>query len=246
MEKADYRNLNLKNGWDLPEHTAKPLTGFRMKREREKELLAGVQEVEMSKPVHVSKKETKTSEHDIVAQAKEATLADDGSRERKKRIVTVVIVAAVIVVIACRFLFGPPILLADISGYEDVEITVEGLTEEAFMITPKELSKMKLDKTTVDIHSEEADTESAIGPTLDTFLAEYGRSVDEFRSMKVYTAKDVSNAYVKTLEEETLILSIANGNEALEEKVAPLQIAIMDGTADDWTDSVVKVVFTEK
>ncbi|SDB19734.1 hypothetical protein [Eubacterium oxidoreducens] len=246
MEKADYKNLNLKNGWDLPKDMAIPLTGFRMKRRRERELLLKEEVKEYVVPENDTKRGTDAGEADFVKKAKEDTQAGKlGNTKLKRRTIGAIILAAVVIVVL-RLSFGPPILLADISSYENVEITIEGLTDEAFTITPKELSKMKLDKTTVEIHSEEADTESAIGPTLDTFLASYGRSVDEFRSMKVYTAKDVSNAYVKTLEEETLILSIANGNEALEEKIAPLQIAIKDGSADEWTGYVVKIVFTEK
>ena len=175
----------------------------------------------------------------------------DWKRGRNKKIAIVLL--AVIVLIGAadlRLAFGPPILMADISRYEDVEIEVEGLTDEPFTITAGELAGMRLTKVSVDVHQGELAEDEvpelgrAIGPTLDEFLKQYGKSTDDFRSMKVYNERDVSTAYVRTMKEKTIVLSVANGRKALGEREAPLRIAISDEDPGTWSGWVRRIVFT--
>lgn len=175
------------------------------------------------------------------------------ARGRKiKLIILLAVLTALVLAAGGRLLFGPPILMANISSYEDVEIIIEGLKEEPFTITVSELADMKLDTMNVDVHEvellpdEEPESGKAIGPTLDTFLAHYGYNTDDIRSMKVYNGKDVSKAYVHTLKDSKIILSVANGRKRLNKNDAPLRIAVSDAEAGEWPGWIRRIVFTMK
>lgn len=135
---------------------------------------------------------------------------------------------------------------ADISAYEDQEILIIGLEEEDFFITPGELMEMKCVSATAEGQSEKAGTVHAYGPTLNTFLEQYGRSLEEFKSIR-FTASD---EYVVTLgkvswENYEIILSIADGSEALPDYQQPLRVVIPGGQSGNWVRSVVRIEFTE-
>lgn len=162
------------------------------------------------------------------------------------------VVIAVLAVIDLRLLFGPPLMTADISTYKDVGIEIEGLTDEPFTVSAGELSKLKRTTLQVEVHQGEVapgtepERGRAIGPELGDFISHYssGKTLSDFRSMKVYTEKGDSNAYVRTLYEKKIVLSIANGNKPLGEKQAPLRIAVEDTDPSEWTGWVRKIVFT--
>lgn len=180
---------------------------------------------------------------------------EEKSTWRKKRIRNLsIILAAVILLLGAadaRIAFGSAITLADMEPYEKMEIQVEGLTEKPFAITVKDLRKMSMTKMKKPVHQGELTEDEtpergrAVGPTLDTFLAEYGRSRDEFRSMKVYTASEKSTAYVRTLREEEIILSVADGNFPLTQKEAPLRIAPSGAEPGEWSGGIRRIVFNE-
>ena len=194
---------------------------------------------------------------DAEKQAWESELRDETEdrwkrRKRIRLIVTAAIAAAIILGVGGRLLLGPPILFANIKNYEDVGIEVEGLGEEPFTITSGELADMKLDTIRVPVHEkellpdEEPELGKAIGPTLETFLGEYGYGIDDIRIMKVYNGKDQSTAYVRTMQDNKSILSVAHGHKALGEKEAPLRIAVEGTDAEEWSGWVRKIVFTVK
>lgn len=135
---------------------------------------------------------------------------------------------------------------ADISDYENQEILITGLEEEDFSITPGELMEMKCVSATAEGQSEKAGTVHAYGPTLKTFLEQYGRSLEEFKSIR-FTASD---DYVVTLgkvswENYEIILSIADGSDALPDYQQPLRVVIPGGQSGNWVRSVVTIEFTE-
>ena len=279
MNKNQYRRLNLKNGWDLPKGEKIPLTGRKQELVRAYELLVQkpdedyIREAEerrqkREKSSPVGQMENRISEvfnsvsgpvqkETVQEAAWEAELRDSSDekwqKKRKRRLqISGVILAAAVIIIGGRLLFGPAILTADISTYEDVPITIEGLTEEPFTVTPAELAKMKKLSIKVDVHEqelapdEEPELGKAVGPTLETFLDEYGVELDDVRSMKVYSESEKSTAYVHTLEENTIVLSVANGRVPLHEKEAPLRIAVEDTDADAWSGWIRRIVFTMK
>lgn len=282
MEKEAYRRLNLKNGWDLPKGEKPPLTGRKQELIRAYELLvqksdedymrdaeakkekmhrreaggpvrgAGTQSTETKKIFEGTSADGIKTAGEMPAELYELTEADWRKRHKIRLLTGTVIVLAAVIVIGGRVLFGPPVLTANISAYEDVPITIEGITEEPFDITPKELSKMRKDSIRVEVHEEElgpddvAELGRAIGPTVETFLKAYGVSLEDVRSMKVYAENDRSTAYVHTLEDSKIILSVANGRKPLGEKEAPLRIAVADSDAGEWSGWIRRIVFTMK
>ena len=173
-------------------------------------------------------------------------------RKRRNKRIAIVLMAVVILLGAADALlaFGPPILTADISGYESVEIEVEGLAEEPITITAKELAGMPLTKVRVKTHQgelaegEKPELGRAIGPTLNEFLKQYGKTINDFRSMKVYDERDASTAFVRTMKEKTIVLSVANGRKPLGEKEAPLRIAVDGEDPGTWSGWIRRIVFT--
>ena len=170
-------------------------------------------------------------------------------KKKKRRRRLLVIVLAAVMLIGGRIAFGPPILTADISGYKDVKITVVGIRKKPFTITAGTLARMKKASLQVDVpeeetpQGEEPERGKAIGPTLKTFLAHYDKTTDDYKALRVYTENGDSNAYVRSMKEQEIILSIANGSKPLLEKQAPLRIAVDDQEADAWTGWVRKLEF---
>ena len=173
------------------------------------------------------------------------------NKRRRRKWLAVGIIAALILVFAGRFLLGPAVLLADISTYEDVKITIEGIGNKPFTVTPGELADMKKTSVKVDVsqgelaEGEEPELGKAVGPTLDTFLKKYGKTKDDFKSMRAYAENEESKAYVKTMKDKTLILSVANGRKPLGEKEAPLRIAVEGESTEEWYGWVRKIVFVK-
>ena len=172
---------------------------------------------------------------------------------RTRRLALVLAVLILILAgIDARLAFGPAVSLADISAYEELQIDVEGLTDEPFVITAKDLKKMPMKKIRVPVHKAElgegevAERGQAAGPTLDTFLEAYGATTDDMKSMKVYTSSDRSTAYVRTMKEEEIILAIADGNHPLRDRQAPLRIAVESQEADEWSGGIRRIVFNRK
>lgn len=173
------------------------------------------------------------------------------NKRRRKKILIICSIIALVLVFAGRFVFGPPILLADISSYENTPIQVEGIKKKAFDITPAQLSEMSKESVKVEVvqgeltDDEEPELGRAIGPTLETFLKKYGRTTDDFRSLRVYSDSGSSKAYVQTMKEKKLVLSIANGRTMLKEKEMPLRIAVDGERADEWFGNVRKLVLVK-
>ena len=172
-------------------------------------------------------------------------------KTRNRRIAVVLLAVIVLLGATDAWLaFGPPILTANISGYETVEIEVEGLAEEPITITAKDLAGMPLTKVSVETHQgelaegEKPELGRAIGPTLDEFLKQYGKTTEDFRSMKAYDERGNSTAFVRTMKEKTIVLSVANGRQPLGEKEAPLRIAVDGEDPGEWSGWIRRIVFT--
>lgn len=150
----------------------------------------------------------------------------------------------VIMILCCMFILcscGP----ADISAYEDEQILVTGLEEEDFYITPGELMELECMSATAQGQTAKAGTVEAYGPTLKTFLEKYGKTLDEFKSVKFIAEDD----YVVTLgkvswENYDVILSVADGSEALPDYQQPLRVVIPGGQSGNWVRSVIEIQFT--
>lgn len=259
QEKERYERMQLKNGWDLPKGEKPPATGRSMRLARAYELLVLKSDEELA--AHKEKKTDSVvhKKQQVVYKANRSTASNElitisnESWRKKKRRRLMIILAGVLLLglaIGCRILFGPAILTADISKYRDVEIEVEGLKDEPFTVTVGEIAKMKKTSLHMEVHNgelgndEEPLSGDAIGPTLTTFMAHYGKTPEDFKTMRVYAGNDQSKAYVHTMKEEEIIMSVANGRYALGEKEMPLRLATSTEDPSEWFGWVRKIVFT--
>ena len=263
--KERYARMQLKNGWDLPPGVRPPQTGRKRRLIRAYELIVlktdEEYERDFKKPVNPpfkadEKKPVNAAPAQTVPEENTPKLETLSEEElikirRVHRIVAAAAVLFVVLAAGARILFGPAILLADISKFKDVEIEIEGMEDETVEVTIGELAKMKKTSLHKDVHNgeltedEEPLSGDAIGPTLETLLKHYGKSVDDFRTMRVYGANDRSKAYVRTMKEEEIILSVADGRKVLGEKEAPLRIATDAEEPSEWFGGVSRIVFTK-
>ena len=134
---------------------------------------------------------------------------------------------------------------ADISAYEDTPILVTGLLEEDFYITPGELAALECVEATAVGKTAKAGTVQAYGPTLEAFLTQYGKTLNEFKSVR-FTASD---DYVVTIgkvswDKYDVILSVSQGSKALPDYQQPLRIVIPGGDSGNWVRCVTAIEFT--
>lgn len=134
----------------------------------------------------------------------------------------------------------------DISTYSDMAIIVKGLEEEDVEITPSELMEMDCVSGSDTGSSDKAGTIEGYGPTLDTFLAEYGKKRTDFSKVK-FMGKD---GYIKTiwgemLEEKEIVLSIANGEEPLKDNETPIRLLVPGADSSYWVYGVNEIEFIE-
>lgn len=254
MNKNDYLNLQLKSGWDLGCGKKRPLTGWRRYRQRAYELLVGLwSEIGLNILGRRRRIAADTAEGrarrsrmpHFVMIAKDPENYTGVMRRRRRRLLTATVCMLFFAAGICRFAFGPAILLADISVYDQVKIQVTGLKEKNIFITPHDLAQMKKEKVTIKSRRVIGEDTVVIGPTLDTFFDYYGLDKADYISMKCYTATGNSNAYVRTMAEETVILAIADGDRPLSKAQMPLRIIVPDGDAY-WTNSVTEIEFKKR
>ena len=135
----------------------------------------------------------------------------------------------------------------DISAYGEKQILITGLLEEDFYITPNQLMEMECVSETAKGKTAKAGTVKAYGPTMETFLASYGKTLDEFYSIKLTASDDYKVSLGRaTWERYDIILSVASGKKALPEYQQPLRIVIPGGDSGNWARMVVKIEFTYK
>lgn len=132
----------------------------------------------------------------------------------------------------------------DISAYQETPVMIKGLTEEGFEITPAELIKMECYSESGTGDSDKAGTVEGYGPTLDTFLAAYGKERGDFAKIK-FTAKDgyQKTVFGKMLEEKEIVLSVANGEDSLADSETPMRLLIPGAESSYWVYGVTEIEF---
>ncbi|MCD8208706.1 MAG: hypothetical protein LUD72_12270, partial [Bacteroidales bacterium] len=151
------------------------------------------------------------------------------------------IVAAVLIYMGVRY-WGK----ADISSYGDELIQVEGLTDEIFNVTPNELAEMDCVSDVAVGQTEKAGTVRAYGPTLETFVENYGRTLDEFYSIEFIAYDGYTSVLGKaTWDKYEVILSIADGNQPLEDWRQPMRVVIPGADSGRWIYGVGMITFTD-
>ena len=136
---------------------------------------------------------------------------------------------------------------ADISSYNEQEITVKGLKDSDFTVTPQELMEMKCVSRQDTGKTAKAGTVKAYGPLLSTFLEKYGCTLEEIDRVRFYCKDD----YKVVLKDEYLtdyeiILSAAAGKEPLAEKEQPLRILVPEAESSKWAYGITEIEFERK
>jgi hypothetical protein len=133
---------------------------------------------------------------------------------------------------------------ADISDYGDTPITISGLTDEEFTVTPNDLAQLECVSRTATGATAKAGTVTAYGPLLNTFLAQYDCQMSDFYKIRFLCADD----YKAVLKDEYLtdyevVLSISAGSEPLSESCQPLRLLIPEAESSMWAYSVIRIEF---
>ncbi len=162
-------------------------------------------------------------------------------------------VVAVLVVAFIAYSIWDEVRPADIASYADTPITIVGLTEEEFTITPQDLVEMDCVRLTASgsgsgrgvSGASKAGFVAAYGPLLEDFLNQFGYTQTDFRRIKVYC----SDGYTVILRGETLeydiVMSVASGKNSLYAKQKPLRLVIPDEQSGKWAYGVTKIEFKE-
>ena len=135
----------------------------------------------------------------------------------------------------------------DISSYENQEITVRGLKDEVFTVTPAELKEMDCVSRQDTGATAKAGTVKAYGPLLITFLESYGYALEDIDRVRFY-CKDEYKVVLKDeyLTDYEIILSIASGREPLAEKEQPLRILVPEAESSKWAYGITEIEFVLK
>ena len=157
-----------------------------------------------------------------------------------KRLVSVVItITALLILVSCGA------KLPDISEYGDTPIEIVGLLDEDFTITPNELAKLKFESSSATGASAKAGMVKGVGPTLITFLAEYGKTPADFKTIR-FTASD---AYTIRLAgdkhtDDVVLMAISGASAPLPKGEQPMRLIIPDADSSQWIYGVVRIEFT--
>ncbi len=133
---------------------------------------------------------------------------------------------------------------ADISGYGDTPITISGLAEEDFTVTPNELARLDCVQMSGSGQMEKAGNVTAVGPLMETFLAQYGKSKSDFAKIRFYASDNYKITLKdKYLTDYPLVLSIATGNDPLLAEYQPLRLFIPRAASSNWIYAVIRIEF---
>jgi hypothetical protein len=134
-----------------------------------------------------------------------------------------------------------------IAEYADEIITISGLAAEEFTVTPRELAGLSCVSETVSGSSAKAGTVKGTGPTLATFLAEHGRTPDEFELAR-FIASDGYRVtfHEKTLAQGEIILALTGGSGSLPASERPMRLIVPGAESGQWIYAVRRIEFELK
>jgi DMSO/TMAO reductase YedYZ molybdopterin-dependent catalytic subunit len=134
--------------------------------------------------------------------------------------------------------------LPDISEYGNTPIEISGLLDEDFTVTPNELAKLKLDTSTATGATEKAGTVSGVGPTLITFLEQYGKTPADFKYIRFIAADEYRITLAGNKHTDDVVLfAIAGNSKPLPESERPMRLIIPTAESNQWIYSVIRIEF---
>ncbi len=133
-----------------------------------------------------------------------------------------------------------------IADYSNEEITVSGLADEDFTVTVADLAALDSVERSASAQRSNGEEVSidAVGPLLDTFLAQYGKSQSDFTSIR-FTAFDKYSITVdsQVLDNREIVLAVADGGDALSKDDQPLRVVIPGERAMYWVRHLCRIDF---
>lgn len=136
---------------------------------------------------------------------------------------------------------------ADISAYGDTQITISGLKDTDFTVTPNELAALKYVNKSATGQTAKAGTVSAQGPALDTFLARYGKKQTDFERIRFIASDDYRVVLrAEDLAKFQIVLGISSGSKPLPESERPLHILIPGAESSAWEYACIRIEFVTK
>lgn len=162
-----------------------------------------------------------------------------------RRLTSVAIILALLICLTgCS---GTAKMKADISEYGETPITISGLTDEEFTVTPNELAELDCVSRTATGATAKAGTVDAVGPLLNTFLAKYDVTIEDFDRIR-FIASDEYKTVLKGeyLTDYEVVMAVASGSEPLSSDEQPLRILIPEAESNMWVYSVIKIEFVRE
>jgi hypothetical protein len=134
-----------------------------------------------------------------------------------------------------------------IAEYADAAVTISGLAEAEFTVTPRALAELESASASASGGSAKAGTVKGSGPSLETFLAEYGKSPGDLELARFIA----SDGYRVTLHEKTLmgvdvVLAIAGASGPLPASERPMRLIIPGADSSQWIYAVERIEFEFK
>jgi hypothetical protein len=165
------------------------------------------------------------------------------------RVVAVCAVVLLVLAVAGYFAYStlrPP----DIEGYATQGVSIAGLEDADFLITPAQLTELDCvsKRATGTGAGEQGQSKvgavQAYGPLMETFLQSYGHTLSDFKRIKVF-CKDGYTVILRPEQlEGEIILSVADDKTALAAYQTPLRMVIPGEATGRWAFGILRIEFS--
>ena len=170
-------------------------------------------------------------------------------RAKRRAVALVASVLIIALVGAGGFVLYEYLRPVNFSSYADMGISISGIEEADFIVTPQELAELECVEVSATGQGRGAQGESrvgtitAYGPTLNTFLAQYGLSQTDF-SRIVFECKDgYTIVLARDALESEVILTISLSKNELAAYQQPMRLVIPDEASGQWAYGVLRIEF---
>jgi len=131
--------------------------------------------------------------------------------------------------------------------YLDDEVVISGVAAEDFTVTIADLAAMETVSKRAEATRSNGDIVkiTAVGPTLETLLAQYGKTTADYTSVR-FTAVDGYSIALpnEVLQKREIVLAFMDGSKAFDRgKSAPLRAVVIGERAMYWARMVNKIEF---